>query len=85
MMFKGDYEAAEACYARAAEIEEKTLGPKDPSLATTLNNWAAIMEIQVRVTVERVLTYRFHQISGLSPCSGVNNSWKRCKITRRCP
>lgn len=54
MMLKGDYEASKECYARAVEIEEKTLGPKHPSLATTLNNWAVMMECQVRVTVESV-------------------------------
>ena len=38
----GDYEKALPLYKRALDISEKVLGPQHPSVATTLNNLAAL-------------------------------------------
>ena len=47
--FQGKYEEAEPLYERCQAIMEKVLGPEHPSLATTLNNRAALFYAQVRI------------------------------------
>ena len=47
-VFQGKFDEADPLYLRAIEIGEKTLGPEHPSLATTLNNRAGLLEQQVR-------------------------------------
>eukprot|EP00903_Cladosiphon_okamuranus_P009162 g8755.t1 len=45
---QGNYAEATPLYPRAAEIQEKILGPDHQDVATTLNNWAGLLESQVR-------------------------------------
>ena len=45
---QGNYTEADPLYARATEIWEKALGPERPLVATALNNWAELLEAQVR-------------------------------------
>ena len=42
------YAQAERLYERCQAIQEKVLGRENPSLATTLKNWARLLESQVR-------------------------------------
>ncbi|CAN0589020.1 unnamed protein product, partial [Ectocarpus sp. 12 AP-2014] len=46
---QGKYADADPLYLQAIEIQAKILGPEHQDLATTLNNLAALLEIQVRV------------------------------------
>ena len=47
--FQGEYAEANRLYLRVIEIGEKTLGPDHLDLATTLNNRAELLRVQVRV------------------------------------
>ena len=40
---QGKYAEAEPLYTRALEIDEKALGPDHPNVATTLENYAALL------------------------------------------
>ncbi len=40
---QGQYSQAEPLYQRALAIREKTLGPEHPKLATSLENYAALL------------------------------------------
>lgn len=51
--FQQRYAEADALYERCQKIEEKVLGPDDPSLATTLNNRGSLLEKQVRAARSR--------------------------------
>ena len=46
--FQGKYEEAEPLYRRSLAIDEKVYGPDHPEVATDLNNWAVLLEKQVR-------------------------------------
>ena len=46
--FQGKYEEAEPLYRRSLAIREKVYGPDHPAVARGLNNWAALLETQVR-------------------------------------
>ncbi|CAN0522243.1 unnamed protein product, partial [Scytosiphon promiscuus] len=45
---QGKYTEAEPLYARSQAIKEKVLGPEHPSVATTLNDRAVLLESQGR-------------------------------------
>ncbi|CAM9827635.1 unnamed protein product, partial [Ectocarpus fasciculatus] len=45
---QGQYEEAEPLYRRSLAIDEKVYGPDHPAVATVLNNWAGLLEKQVR-------------------------------------
>ena len=47
-MFQGKYDQAEPLYKRSLAIDEKVYGPDHPEVATDLNNWAGLLEAQVR-------------------------------------
>lgn len=42
------FQDAEPLYERSLAIDEKVYGPDHPEVATDLNNWAALYEVQVR-------------------------------------
>ena len=44
-VFQGKLDEADPLYLRAIEIDEKTLGPNHPDLATRLNNRAGLLSI----------------------------------------
>lgn len=54
---QGKLTEAGSLYERVIEIEEKVLGPEHPSLATTLEGRAMLLEFQVRAGtfVEKIL------------------------------
>ena len=45
---QGMYEEAEPLYKRCLVIDERVYGPDHPEVATDLNNWAILLESQVR-------------------------------------
>ncbi|CAN0560911.1 unnamed protein product, partial [Laminaria digitata] len=45
---QGNYAEAGPLYKRTLAIYEKALGPEHPSVATSLNNLAVLLENQVR-------------------------------------
>ena len=49
-VFQEKYEEAEPLYKRTQEIFEKSLGRDHPNVAAILNNRAALLSAQVRVT-----------------------------------
>lgn len=42
------FEEANSLFKRSLAIDEKVFGPDHPKIATTLNNWAVLLENQVR-------------------------------------
>ena len=61
--FQGKYEEAEPLYRRSLAIDEKVYGPDHPSVATDLNNWALLLEAQVRkqtMLVEECIPPQFY-------------------------
>lgn len=60
--FQGDYAGAEPLLERCLTIMEATLGPENPSLATTLNNKAGLLRAQVEPS------QRFIKSPCCSPC-----------------
>lgn len=46
--FQGKYVEAEPLYEGSQAIREKALGPDHPAVAESLNNWAALLEKQVK-------------------------------------
>lgn len=46
--FQGKYDEAGPLYERSLAIREKALGPNHPAVAKALNNWAVLLERQVR-------------------------------------
>lgn len=51
LIFQGKYAEAEPLYERCQAIQEKTLGPKHPKFAATLNNRAGLFKSQVRAKI----------------------------------
>lgn len=47
MCTQGKYAEAGLLYERSLAIQEKALGPEHPDMATSLNNWAVLLKIQV--------------------------------------
>ena len=47
-MFQGKLEEAGPLYQRALAIDEKVYGPDHPDVAGALNNWAQLLNEQVR-------------------------------------
>lgn len=45
---QGKYEEAESLYRRSVAIEENAYGRHHPEIAVALNNWASLLEKQVR-------------------------------------
>ncbi|CAN0192932.1 unnamed protein product, partial [Ectocarpus sp. 12 AP-2014] len=60
--FQGKYEEAEPLYKRSLAIDEKVYGPDHPEVATDLNNWAALLEAQVRLSEAGPLFKRTQEI-----------------------
>lgn len=50
---QGNYAEAESLFQRALTIKEKVLGPEHPEVATSINNLAMLLKIQVRNPVVR--------------------------------
>ena len=51
LLSQGKYAEAEPLYERSQAIQEKALGPEHPDVAAVLNNWAGLLESQVRAVI----------------------------------
>ena len=51
LLSQGKYAEAEPLYERSQAIQEKASGPEHPAVATVLNNWAGLLERQVRAVI----------------------------------
>ena len=60
------YSEAESLYERALAIREKTLGPEHPELATSLENYAALLRETARAEEAEMLEARAKAIRAKS-------------------
>ena len=64
---QGKYDAAEPLYKRALAIFEKALGPDHPNLATSLENYAALLKATQRTAEAEPLLKRAEAIRKAAP------------------
>lgn len=89
---KADHQAAEPLYRRALEIDELSFGPRDPRVATDLNNLASLFQETNRLAEAEPMYRRALQIDETHFGSGhprvashLNNLAQLLRLTDRLP